>query len=155
MSRAPCLLPDQGTIHAYENTDYLADDQPVVRLRIGDAPQQHQQWLARHHACSASILTAWNPFGQALTHTENDALQSRLQTTILHSGLGWLPARGEDPDGQWQPEPGFCLFDLPLPLLNDWLRLFRQNAAVRVTQDSACHLVWHPDIVTRWQADKT
>ena len=77
---------------------------------------------------------------------ENDALQARLQTTILHSNLAWLPARGEDPKGSWQPEPGFCVFDMPPALLDEWLQLFRQNAAVRLDANKGCRLVWHPEI---------
>jgi len=126
------LRPSADTIQAYEQTDSLAEDQPPVCLRIGDSGQQHRAWLARHGATSASILTAWNPFGQELARAENDALQSRLQTTILHSNLAWLPARGEDPKGSWQPEPGFCVFDMPPALLDEWLQLFRQNAAGRL-----------------------
>ena len=81
-----------------------------------------------------------------LARAENDALQARLQTTILHSNLAWLPARGEDPKGSWQPEPGFCVFDMPLALLDEWLQLFRQNAAVRLDVNEGCRLVWHPEI---------
>ena len=71
------LRPSAETIQAYEQTDYLAEDQPPVCLRIGDSGQQHRAWLARHGATSASILTAWNPFGQELARAENDALQAR------------------------------------------------------------------------------
>ena len=140
------LRPSAETIQAYEQTDYLAEDQPPVCLRIGDTAAVHLAWLDRHAAHSASILTAWNPFGQELARAENDALQARLQTTILHSNLAWLPARGEDPKGSWQPEPGFCVFDMPLALLDEWLQLFRQNAAVRLDVNEGCRLVWHPEI---------
>lgn len=122
------LRPSADTIQAYEQTDYLAEDQPPVCLRIGDSGQQHRAWLARHGATSASILTAWNPFGQELARAENDALQSRLQTTILHSNLAWLPARGEDPKGSWQPEPGFCVFDMPPPC---WMNGFSCSVRTR------------------------
>lgn len=138
--------PSDDTIRAYEQTDYFAEDQPPVCLRIGDAAAVHLAWLDRHAAHSASILTAWNPFGQELARAENDALQARLQTTILHCGLNWLPARGEDPKGSWQPEPGFCVFDMPPDLLDEWLMLFRQNAAVRLERGTGCRLVWHPEI---------
>lgn len=146
MTRKPPPLPSAETITAYEQTDYLVDDQPPVCLRIGDDDQQHQPWLVRHGARSASILTAWNPFGQELPAAENDALQQRLQHTIVQSGLRWLPARGEDPKGSWTPEPGFCVFDVPAAMLDEWLQLFRQNAAVRLETGQGCALVWHPAI---------
>ena len=138
--------PTDESIRAFVQCVELAGEQPTVCLRIGDDDQLHAGWLARHQARSATILTAWNPFGQELSRTENDALQARLQTTILHSGLGWLPARGEDPLGSWQTEPGFCVFDLSPALLDDWLARFRQNAAVRLERGKGCRLVWHPEI---------
>ena len=36
------LRPSAETIQAYEQTDYLAEDQPPVCLRIGDSGQQHR-----------------------------------------------------------------------------------------------------------------
>lgn len=139
-------LPSTQTIAAYEQTDYYAEDQPAVRLRIGDTPGQHAAWLARHGASSATILTAWNPFGQELSLTENEVLQGRLRDAIEQSGLSWLPARGEDPLGSWEPEPGFCVFDLSAALLDEWLQRFRQNAVVRLEAGQPCVLVWHPGI---------
>lgn len=152
MMNRPIPLPSADTIAAYEQTDYFADDQPPVCLRIGDDGRRHQDWLARHGARSATILTAWNPFGQELPAAENEALQARLHATIEKSGLRWLPARGEDPKGSWTPEPGFCVFDVPAAMLDEWLKLFRQNAAVRLDADQGCALVWHPAIRQQWQA---
>lgn len=142
----PIPTPTAETIAAYEQTDYFADDQPPVRLRIHDDSALHQPWLARHQARSASILTAWNPFGQELSADDNAARQQRLQAAIAASGLRWLPARGEDPLGSWQPEPGFCVFDASPEQLDRWLIDFEQNAAVRIATDARCHLVWHPEI---------
>lgn len=140
--------PSTETVRAYEQTDYFADDQPPVRLRIHDTDAQHQAWLDRHQAHSASILTAWNPFGQELTADDNEARQAQLRATIEASGLPWLTARGEDPEGSWQPEPGFCVFNVPSDLLKRWLEDFEQNAAVRLERGHGCQLVWHPVIDT-------
>lgn len=148
----PVSLPDAATIRAYEQTNYLAEDNPPVCLRIGDDDLSHQSWLARYGARSASILTAWNPFGQELALAENQALQERLLTCILESGLRWVPARGEDPLGSWTPEPGFCVFDADPAQLEEWLWRFRQNAAVRLELGRGCRLVWHPEIARQMRA---
>lgn len=142
----PIPIPSAATIAAYEQTDYFADDQPPVCLRIHDEDSRHLGWLDRHQARSASILTAWNPFGQELGAAENALRQQGLQAAIEASGLHWLPARGEDPLGSWQPEPGFCVFDAPEALLDQWLCTFEQNAAVRLARSQGCQLVWHPEI---------
>ena len=77
---------------------------------------------------------------------ENERAQAALRAAIASQELRSLPASGEDPAGAWQPEPGFCVFDLPDDVLDDWLVRFRQNAAVQLTRDRPCRLVWHPAI---------
>lgn len=138
--------PDAATITAYESTNYYAQaDQPVL-WRVGDPASTHDTWLGEMDAQSATILTAWNPLGEEKSSAENERAQEELLSAIRARDLRWLPATGEDPTGSWQPEPGFCVFDAPDDVLDDWLVIFSQNAAVRVTQEAPCKLVWHPSI---------
>ena len=138
--------PDAGTVAAYESTHYFAQGGEPVLLRIGDPAASHEAWLREMDACSATILTAWNPLGEATSPTDNQRAQEQLLSAIRARGLRWLPATGEDPTGAWQPEPGFCVFDAPDAVLDEWLVVFRQNAAVRVARSEDCRLVWHPSI---------
>jgi len=138
--------PDAQTVAAYETTDYFAHEDKPVLLRIGDAPAIHADWLQRINAESATILTAWNPLGKEKSRQENDRAQAELRAAIGAPDLRWLPASGQDPAGTWEPEPGFCVFDVPDALLDQWLVRFRQNAAVQVTRQVPCRLVWHPSI---------
>ena len=144
MAQQDIPRPDPKTIAAYEATDYFAHDAEPVRLRIGDAAGDHRAWLEKKGAQSATILTAWNPLGEEKAREENDRAQRQLLADIEAAQLRWLPASGEDPAGAWQPEPGFCVFDLAGEKLDEWLAAFRQNAAVRITRDDKCRLVWHP-----------
>ena len=138
--------PDAKTIAAYESTHYFAQDTEPVLLRIGDPAASHQSWLEKMGAQSATILTAWNPLGEEKLAEDNERAQEELLSAIRARELRWLPATGEDPTGAWDPEPGFCVFDAPEDVLDEWLVIFRQNAAVRVAHDSVCRLVWHPAI---------
>ena len=101
---------------------------------------------ARNPTLSTTILTAWNPLGRNLPEAENRRAQETLLSAIRARGLRWLNATGEDPTGSWEPEPGFCVLDVPDAVLDDWLVIFRQNAAVRAARDEPCRLVWHPAI---------
>jgi hypothetical protein len=138
--------PDARTISAYRSTHYFAHDATPVLLRIGDPPGVHQAWLETMGALTATILTAWNPLGEEKSKEENDQAQGELLAAIRERELRYLPASGEDPAAIWQPEPGFCVFNLPDDVLDDWLVQFQQNAAVRITRDEPCRLVWHPSI---------
>jgi hypothetical protein len=139
-------LPDAGTVAAYETTHYFAQDTEPVLLRIGDPADNHRAWLEKMGAQSATILTAWNPLGEEKPPADNERAQEELLSAIRARELRWLPATGEDPAGKWDPEPGFCVFDAPDALLDEWLLIFRQNAAVRVERERECRLVWHPAI---------
>lgn len=141
--------PDAGTVAAYEATHYFAHAAEKVLLRIGDPPEKHADFLEAMRATSATILTAWNPLGQALPAAENQRAQEALLSAIRARGLRWLNASGEDPTGSWEPEPGFCVFDVPDQVLDDWLEIFRQNAAVQARRGEPCRLVWHPQIRAR------
>jgi len=136
--------PDARTVAAYESTDYFVHEAERVLLRIGDPAGSHRSWFERMDAQSATIMTAWNPLGEEKSRAENDRAQDKLLAAIGMKQLRWLPASGEDPSGAWQPEPGFCVFDAPEEVLDEWLVEFRQNAAVRAARDDKCRLIWHP-----------
>jgi hypothetical protein len=146
MSQEKIPVPDAKTIAAYESTHYFAHEAKPVLVRVGDPASSHQAWLERMGARSATILTAWNPLGEEKSPAENEQAQAALRAAIDEQALRWLPASGEDPAGTWQPEPGFCVFDIPNDMLDGWLVRFRQNAAVQFTREDRCRLVWHPAI---------
>ena len=129
--------PDAQTVSAYESTHYFAHETKPVLLRIGDPPAVHQTWLEKMGALSATILTAWNPLGEEKSTADNDEAQAALLAAIRTAAFRWLPASGRDPAAIWQPEPGFCVFDLPKDILDEWLVRFRQNAAVRIAASNA------------------
>jgi len=146
MSQESIPVPDANTIAAYQSTLYFAHEAKPVLVRVGDPASSHQAWLEKMGAQSATILTAWNPLGEEKNRAENDQAQAELRAAIEDQALRSLPASGEDPAGAWQPEPGFCVFDVPDKVLDGWLVRFRQNAAVQFTRDQRCRLVWHPSI---------
>jgi hypothetical protein len=146
--------PDAATVAAYEATHYYAHAAERVLLRVGDPPEKHAGFLDSSGATSATILTAWNPLGQDQPEAENRRAQEALLSAIRARALRWLNATGEDPTGAWEPEPGFCVLDLPDAVLDEWLVIFRQNAAVRAARGEPCRLVWHPAIRSRPDATR-
>ena len=141
--------PDAATVAAYESTNYFAHAAERVLLRVGDPPEKHGAFLEAIGATSATVLTAWNPLGQEQPEAENRRAQEALLSAIRARALGWLNATGEDPTGSWEPEPGFCVLDVPDAVLDEWLVIFRQNAAVRAARNEPCRLVWHPALRSR------
>ncbi len=146
--------PQADTVAAYEATHYFAHAAERVLLRVGDPPEKHAGFLDAVGARSATILTAWNPLGEEQPEPENRRAQEALLSAIRARALRWLNATGEDPSGSWQPEPGFCVLDVPDTILDEWLVIFRQNAAVRAARGEPCRLVWHPAIRSRPDAPR-
>jgi hypothetical protein len=136
-------LPTPELAASYDAALYEVDGDAPVTLRIGQSPPV--AWLPGLGANSATLITAWNPFSQALDEAINQARLQQLTEVVSAAGLRHVPARGRDPSGLWTPEPGLCVLDLPQPLALQWLRDFDQFAAV-VADDQGCRLLWHPDI---------
>ena len=141
--------PTEATVAAYRATNYrVCDGAQGVVLRIGDGGARHAGWLARHAADSATVLTAWNPFGAAAAAAVNTAAAEQLRLLLADSGLRHLPAVNQDPTGRWPDEAGYCVFALDALTLDRWLVRFGQHAAVHIARGASCHLVWHPSLGT-------
>jgi len=136
-------LPTLELVASYEAALYeVQGDAPAV-LRIGHSPSR--DWLRQLDASSVTLITAWNPFSQALEEAVNLQRLAQLTATVDAAGLRHVPARGCDPSGLWTPEPGLCVLDLSTSLARQWLRAFDQFAAV-VADAQGCTLLWHPDV---------
>ncbi|XHS79304.1 DUF3293 domain-containing protein [Burkholderiaceae bacterium UC74_6] len=136
-------LPTPELVASYEAALYEVLGDASAELRIGQAPPR--EWLLQLSARSVTLITAWNPFSQALDEAINLERLDRLIAAADAAGQRHLPARGCDPSGLWTPEPGLCVLDLPTQLAQQWLRDFDQFAAV-VADEQGCRLLWHPDV---------
>ena len=130
-------------VAAYEATLYeVFGERPAV-LSVADAAGAHDQWLARNDSHTAVVITAWNPFSRSLDAAANEEANALLRAAIESQNLRCVAARGRHPSGQWSEE-SLCAFDVPDPLLDEWLIEYRQNAAIRVRLGEQPLLVWHP-----------
>ena len=139
-------IPPPSLVLAYESTIFVVSDSPEVALHIGDGASTHSEWLNRHKAKTATIITAFNPFSAALSEEANEVRQKTLKSQVRAAGLSYLEAAGHDPSGKWPPEASICVWDAPENLLDDWLIEFGQYAVVQVSLAENCGLLWHPDI---------
>jgi hypothetical protein len=90
------------------------------------------------------VITAWNPFGQQLSSEDNNLRQRGLMSAIEGSRLRWAPAAGIDLIGDSRPAESICVFDPPLNLIDEWLRVFQQNAVVQGSGSGYVRLRLHP-----------
>lgn len=127
----------------YLATRYVVlDDGGPITLRIGQfsAPLLRLQ-QARRVAHSA-WLTAWNPGSERRDEAANQAAQGLLVRQLEQRGLGWLPGRAEDPQGQWPDEPSLWVPGLDAGEARALAMGFGQYALLLIAVEAVPRLVW-------------
>ena len=134
--------PEPHLIATYAAARYeVLGDLPALLL-VSDTAGAHDDWLRANNSESAIVITAWNPFSHQLSAKKNELANRHLAGAIESAFRRWVPARGAATGGRWA-EDSYCVFDVPDPLLEQWLVRYQQNAAVRVRRGERPELVWH------------
>jgi len=117
-------------------------------LRIGKTSIEFEDWLNANSISSWAIITAANPYSQALSLTENEA-RNVLLLQHLHQ-LGFYqcyPAEGRPDEGEWSPEPGFFIPNIKLPQALEIATQFEQNAIVFGNVSETPQVVWAKNLM--------
>lgn len=134
------LIPD-ATIKAYLATDYRVMAAEPFVLNVGRTSPELARWFKLDRTDSAAFITAWNPFGELTSDSENHAAQQKLLAEIKALGLPYLDGEGRDPSGLWPGEPSFLVFGISLETAKKLARQFRQNGFVYAGSDSTPRLI--------------
>ena len=133
-------------LQAYNDTLFVVHTEPELIMRVGTHSAKTDLFLSVHVAKSACIVTAWNPFSQSLSELDNIKRNEELIGVVNKLGLNYLDAEGRDPEGKWPSEKSLCIFDATDSMIEEWMRVFGQNAVVVVSHNQPPTLVLHPDI---------
>ncbi len=124
-------------LKAYTHTVYrVHSENHVVSLQIGVTSDFLLQTMKRLRVTTACLITAWNPYSRLLQNTENRERNKLLSADIQIAGLFHLPAKAEDPNGEWPDEESFLVLGPSLSLAIEWCRKYQQNAVVWVNPHS-------------------
>lgn len=133
-------------VAAYKDTNYCvsAPDTAFI-LRIGHASEEAEKLMAASSAEGAVFVTAWNPFSQVSTPTDNDKANRVLKDELDKIASTVLSGIGSSPDGQFQEDSFFALpisrfMAMELCVRHD------QNAVVFVHPNGLPELIFHPNI---------
>jgi len=111
-------------------------------LKIGQRHPEFDLWLDEQGYLNYAFLSAHNPRSIMLSPAENTERQENLLELLRVGGLPFAPAEGRDPNGEWRPETGVFLFDVPAGEVHELARVFGQNAVVEGKIDGVPFLVW-------------
>lgn len=117
-------------IQAYQTAVYRIHSSPECILKAAEISECAHELLIKHHASSATILTAFNPYSNLLSNEINLARHHELLLHIKRLGITYLDASGEDQIGNWKPERGYCLFNLGKARSVEMAKIFEQNAYI-------------------------
>ncbi|MDR5856740.1 DUF3293 domain-containing protein [Caballeronia sp. LZ062] len=133
-----------ATLAAYRAAVYRIYGEPPIDMMIGEKNAEIAALLARHGVSSAVFVTAFNPFGRALSAGQNGARQHMLEARIVQSGLTALPGEGIDPNGIWTAEASLLVLGATEQDADELMLAYRQNAVVVVHSDGLAQLRVHP-----------
>jgi hypothetical protein len=131
-----------GLVSAYRATDYTArGNGSLVVMRIGHHSLAADRLLARMHATSGAFITAWNPFGKALSTRVNQRWSCELKRDLGVRGVAFVDGEGRGITGEWPAEASLLAFGLSRREASAIGRRYRQNAVVYVPQGRPAELV--------------
>lgn len=130
---------------AYEATDYLVHADTEIHLQVGSPlPCDLLKLMTAGEVSTAALLTAWNPFSQALPDPINRLRQRQLLHDLSQRGIRSVAAEGRDRKGEWPAEPSVLALGLSRQAADELLVRYQQHALVWCTLDSPIQLLEHP-----------
>ena len=130
-------------VEAYRSTDFVVEDGETV-IRIGEPCPSLDALLDLHQASRAIVVTACNPFSEAIDPRANELRQKLLAHDLARAGIRTIASEGRDRTGQWPPEPGYLAFGTGPDLEEDLMRRYGQHAIVAINRGEPAVLVLHP-----------
>ena len=130
-------------VDAYRSTDFVVEDGETV-IRIDEPCPSMNALLDLHQASRAIVVTACNPFSEAIDARANELRQQLLAHDLARAEIRTMTSEGRDRTGQWPPEPGYLAFGTGPDLEEDLMRRYGQHAIVAINRGEPAMLVLHP-----------
>jgi hypothetical protein len=129
-------------VQAFMETEYFVHADPAFKMKIGQPCPELARLMAEHKAHCAAFITAWNPFSQALSPTENERRQQELKAQLKTRGLSWIEGIGQHPNNQWPGEPSVLILTLNRASATELAAQYEQHALVWVDETAVPTLVF-------------
>lgn len=117
-------------IEAYRSTDYVVCSDPPMTLKIGQRSDALIRLLEQHGSPSGAFITAWNPFSERRTESENRTAQERLLEDLSAAGAICIAGYGQASTGSWPAEDSVLAIGLNRDDTIKIGRRYQQNAVV-------------------------
>jgi len=125
-------------VKAYRKTLYCSFiDGEIIQLEVGKVCNNLATLLKQRNISTASFLTAYNPFSNSLTFSENEKLQNQLIDDVKSLGLHYFDGEGRDLDEKWQTEKSILVLGISQQQSEILADRYSQNAFVWINTADA------------------
>ncbi|MFN0204067.1 MAG: 2-amino-4-hydroxy-6-hydroxymethyldihydropteridine diphosphokinase [Bacteroidia bacterium] len=136
---APHWQTTSDLIKAYQQTNYKVAALGFS-IRVGEENEQLTQYLQQNQVLEWAFLTAWNPFSEEFSFSENGKRNEALET-LLSDYKRWK-GEGVGENSGWQPEESFFIENITLEKAKTLGRQFQQNALLWGKYGEPAQLIW-------------
>jgi len=131
-------------MQAYTSTLFTAEFAKSVDFKHGQANPKADALLVLFDVASAALITAWNPYSEPRSDTENQAAQQKLEAELTAQGISYLPAVGKGTTDDWPPEPSVLALGLEFTAAQALAVKYQQNAYLWIEKGFPAELIF-PD----------
>lgn len=125
----------EAAIDAYKVACFRVLTEVGFILRLGEINQRLVSLFTKDQVESAAFITAYNPFSQPSTESENAAAQAEMEAEIKSLNLSFYHGKGEDPTGHWAPEATALIMGIRLEQALMLGVKYQQNAILWISSD--------------------
>ena len=110
-------------------------------LKIGKESKELRGLYDKYGYQTAAFLTAFNPYSEPATSTQNEAAHKHLMEDLSKKSVMVLEGVGQDSKKEWPPEKSVLVLGLTMSDARDIGNKFRQNAFVWADADAVPRLI--------------
>lgn len=114
----------------------------TIPLFVDRPNPQLDKILEKHHGTTWALITAYNPYSQCLSASENEQRQQKLIELVKAEKLTFLNGVGKDKNDLWTPEPSIFIVGIKLEKAIAMGKRFEQNAIIFGESDKKSQLLW-------------
>lgn len=126
------MAPIPDTLKAaYHATTYrIHFPHRTVEFRVNEPCPAIDEYLESNGFKEWSFMTAYNPFSELLSETENEIRQQQLISNLCALGYAPIPGEGIGENGDWPPEHALFIPGMPLDAALEQARAFEQYGLI-------------------------
>jgi hypothetical protein len=129
------------TIAAYRSTNYDVNAASGFILNVDQPSPNLVRLHQKHQVTCSAYITAYNPFSNTLTQSENESRHQKLISIVKAKKLAYYEGEGQGLDRSWPSEKSLLILGLDLATAKQIGNDFEQNAIIWTDTNGSPQLI--------------